>query len=128
MIYIERRFYGKTITELSNKFYKIKNSGWIKSFRNDSGAIGHTFEKLIGINCNELEIPNFNQIEIKTKTKYSDSYTTLFCCTPTGPHYHEVERLKNKYGYPDSKLKNYNVLNTSICSKQKKQSRIEFFV
>lgn len=114
------------IDELSKKFYKIKNSGWVKSFRNDSSGIGHTFEKLIGINSNELEIPDFDQIEIKTKTKYSNSYTTLFCCTPTGPHYHEVERLKNKYGYPDSKLKNYNVLNTSICSKQKNKVGLNF--
>ena len=46
----------------------------------------------------------------KTKNKYSSSHTTLFCCTPTGPHFHEVERLKDLYGYPDSKLKEYNVL------------------
>ena len=115
------------IDELSKKFYDIKAKGWIKSYRNDLGGIGHTFEKLIGIPSNELEIPDFNQIEIKTKTKYSNSYTTLFNCTPTGPHYHEVERLKDKYGYPDSKLKEYKVLNTSIYSNRKNKVGINFF-
>ena len=115
------------INELKEKFYKIKNEGWIKSCRNDYGGIGCTFEKLIGINSNELEIPDFKQIEIKTKTKYSNSYTTLFNCTPTGPHYHEIERLKDKYGYPDSNLKQYNVLNTSIYSKYKNKVGLNFF-
>ena len=113
--------------EIKNKFYKIKNMGWVKSNTNNYGAIGNTFERLIGIPANELEIPDFHQIEIKTKTKHSNSYTCLFNCTPTGPHYHEVERLKEKYGYPDSKLKEYNVLNTSICSNQKNKVGLNFF-
>lgn len=102
------------ILELKEKFYNVKKMGWIKSDTNNTSGIGNTFERLIGIENNELEIPDFKTIEIKTKTQYSDAYTLLFSCTPTGPHYHEVERLKDLYGYPDSILKNYNVLNTSI--------------
>jgi hypothetical protein len=55
------------------------------------------------------------------------SYITLFSYTPEGPHYHEVERLKDIYGYPDSKLKMYNVLNTSIYSKYKTKVGLDFF-
>ena len=102
------------INVLKNKFYDIKKRGWIESVRNDCGGIGITFENLIGIPANEFEIPDFGQIEIKTKTLGSDSYTTLFNCVPTGPHYHEVKRLKDSYGYPDSILKDKKVLNAII--------------
>lgn len=114
------------IDELKKLFYEVKNKGWVEGCSTNYGSIGNTFEKLIGIPNNEFEIPDFGQIEIKTKTKYSDSYTTLFNCTPTGPHYHEVERLKDIYGYPDSKLKMYNVLNVSVYSKYKSKVGLNF--
>lgn len=117
----------KVIKELKGLFFEIKNKGWIESDTNNLGSIGHTFEKLLGIQTNELEIPDFEGIEIKTKNKYSSSYTTLFCCTPTGPHFHEVERLKDLYGYPDSKLKEHNVLNTSIYSKYKNRVGMKYY-
>lgn len=112
---------------IKNKFYEVKMMGWVESDRNDSGAIGITFEKSIGIENNELEIPDFNGVEIKTKKKYSKSYTTLFNCTPTGPHYHEIERLKDLYGYPDAKIKIYNVLNTSIYSNKKVKVGLKYY-
>lgn len=105
------------IESLKEKFYTIKKKGWIKSCRQDTGGIGITFEKLVGVNTNELEIPDFGEIEIKTKTIGSDSYTTLFNCVPTGPRYHEVERIKDTYGYPDKIIKSKKVLNAIINSK-----------
>ena len=117
----------KEIEELIELFYEIKNKGWIESNTNNLGSIGHTFEKLLYIQTNELEFPDFKGIEIKTKNKYSSSYTTLFCCTPTGPHFHEVNRLKDLYGYPDSKLKIYNVLNTSVYSKYKTKVGVKYY-
>ena len=115
------------IKDLRNLFYEVKAKGWIESDSNNLGSVGLTFEKMLGIQTNELEFPDFEGIEIKTKRKYSVSYTTLFCCTPTGPHFHEVERLKNLYGYPDSQLKNYNVLNTSIYAKYKNKVGTKYY-
>ena len=100
------------LIKLKKEFSRIKEMGWIKSCKNDFGGIGITFEKLLGIQTNELEIPDFGEIELKTKTDCSDEYITLFNCVPTGPHYHEVERLKDEFGYYDSKYKQYKVLNT----------------
>ena len=105
--------------EIKRKFLDIKNKGWIKSVRNGSTGIGATFEYLLGMEENNLEIPDFNDIEIKTKRNYSKSYTTLFNCTPEGPHYHEIERLKDKFGYPDSVLKYCKVINNSIFCNNK---------
>lgn len=116
------------IEKLKKIFLKVKQKGWIESKDISLGSIGNTFEKLIGIEKNELEIPDFNGIEIKTKRQGSLSHINLFNCTPTGPHYHEVERLKNDYGYPDTKLKMHNVLNTSVyCGKKVKVGYNFFF-
>lgn len=118
---------NKEILELKNKVKRIKEKGWIKSVRNDTGGVGVTFEQLLGLKENELEIPDYGNIEIKTKRAYSDSYTNLFNCTPTGPHYHEVARLKEKFGYPDKILKKYKVLNTSVYATQKTNVGLDFY-
>lgn len=66
------------MNKLKNKFETIKKLGWIKSIRKGSTGIGATFEKLLGINENSFEIPDFDGIEIKTKRNYSNSFTSLF--------------------------------------------------
>ena len=57
------------IQTLKLKFNEIKEMGWIESpARTDCGIIGLTFEKLIGLPENQFEIPDFGNIEIKTKS------------------------------------------------------------
>lgn len=108
-----------SITNLKNKFIKIKSGGWHKSIRKGSTGVGATFEHLLGIEENDLEFPDFDGIEIKTKRDNSISYTSLFNYTPEGPHYYEIDRLRNKYGYLDYKLRKYLVINNSIfCNKK----------
>ena len=51
----------KTFFELNKKFNKIKNNGWILSQGNGAGGI--TFEKLLNIQTNNFEIPDFKDIE-----------------------------------------------------------------
>ena len=101
---------------LKEKFNKIKEMGWLNSNRTDYGVIGVTFEKLVGVTTNELEIPDFSSIEIKTKSKSKFDYISLFNCVPTGPNFHEVERIKETFGYPDSKLKIFKVLGGDVFS------------
>ena len=117
----------KNINNLKKDFEKIKRKGWIKSLANDFGSVGTTLEKLLGIEQNCLEIPDYGNIEIKTKRAYSNSYTNLFNCTPTGPHYHEVERLKDTFGYPDKILTEHKVLNTSIYCTEMSKVGINFY-
>lgn len=104
MIYIGGNIMQE-LEKLKKLFYEIKNKDWIEGYDNNYGSIGNTFEKMIGIPTNELEISDFKNIEIKTKTKYNDPYIALFNCAQTGLHYHKIERLKNIYVYPDSVLK-----------------------
>lgn len=113
---------------LKSKFKEIQKIGWIESHKKNYGNIGLTFEKLVGIETNELEIPDFGNIEIKTKSKSKFNYISLFNCVPTGPHYHEVERIKNSFGYPDSKLKKFKVFSGDIfCTKKTKIGKNFYF-
>jgi len=93
----------ENITLLKQKFKKIKNEGYIKSIRRGSTGIGATFEYMIGKVEESFEIPDFQGIEIKTKREYSKSNITLFNAVPTGSTFYEVKRLRDEYGYRDSK-------------------------
>jgi len=117
----------KAEKELNKKFLEIKKKGWIKSIQSGTSGIGITFEKLIGVANNDFEIPDYNGIEIKTKRRTSKSYITLFSATPDGPHFHEVERLRNEYGYPHSKSKEYKVLNNSVFANVKNKIGIDYY-
>jgi hypothetical protein len=107
------------LKELESKFKEIKELGWVKSIQKGHGGIGVTFEDLLGIENNSLEIPDYNGIEIKTKRDYSKSFITLFNMTPTGKYYHEIERLLNEYGYPDINDTKFKVLNNSVISNRR---------
>ena len=100
---------------LKSKFDEVEKMGWLEAPNNGNyGIIGRTFETLIGLPMNELEIPDFGNIEIKTKSNGNFDYIDLFNCVPTGPHFHEVERIKDTFGYPDSVLKEFKVFNGDV--------------
>lgn len=104
------------IIKLKKEFIKIKEMGYVKSTRKGFTGIGKTFEDLIGKEEDNLEEPDYNGIEIKTKRGYSSSYTTLFNATPKGKTSLETQRLCNRYGYPDKILKDKKVLNISATT------------
>ena len=117
----------KSINELKEKFLIIKENGWIESRGVGYNSVGITFEQLLGLSQNELEIADYNGIEIKTKRYSSKSYITLFSYTPEGKFYHEVERLKDTYGYPHKKFPQYKVLNNSVYANRKNKIGIKFY-
>jgi len=104
----------KEIEELYSIFNSIKKRGWIEGTIKGYSDVGKTFEKLIGVNDNTFEIPDYKNIEIKTKQSKNNLYSTLFNCKPDGPYYMETERLKDTYGYSDRNMPKYKVLNNSV--------------
>ncbi len=102
--------------ELRNKIKVIKNMGWIKCNNNYTNVAGITFERLIGKEIENFPIPDYKDIEIKTKCRSSKSRITLFSATPDSFLF-ENKRLVALYGYPDKQLPQYNVLNNSVSSK-----------
>lgn len=88
----------KAINELNNKLIKIQKMGWIENKFKGNGAIGLTFEKLIGKEIENFEIPDYEGIEIKTKLKTSHPYIRLFSAVPDG-YLFEIKRIHEQYGF-----------------------------
>lgn len=100
----------ENIIKLQKEFEKIKQKGYIKGVCNNFSAIGRTFENELKLSENTFSIPDYYGIEIKTRRAYSKSYITLFTAVPDGEDLFEVERLKETYGWPCKKDRNYKVL------------------
>ena len=105
---------NNNINLLQRKFLEIKKMGYIKSIRRGYTGIGATFESLLGKNEENFEIPDYYEIEIKTKRSYSKSDITLFSAVPTGSSFYEVKRLRDTYGYPSKEDKNLKKINAIV--------------
>jgi hypothetical protein len=63
---------------------EIVSIGWIQNSRyGNHGGIGNTLEDLLGIQENNLPIPNANEWELKAQRINSSSLTTLFHIEPS---------------------------------------------
>lgn len=87
--------------QLIRELKKIKKSGWIKSARHgNAGGVGNTLEDLLGIEENNLPIPNAAEWELKTQRADSSSLTTLFHMEPSPRALKFVPQiLLPKYGW-----------------------------
>ncbi|KXJ97946.1 MAG: hypothetical protein UZ19_OD1000849 [Parcubacteria bacterium OLB19] len=66
------------------KLKEISEMGWISNGRhNNHGGIGNTLEDLLGIEENNLPIPNAAEWELKAQRLKSSSLTTLFHIEPS---------------------------------------------
>ncbi len=93
------RIYTKE--SLIAELIKIRNRGWIQSRRryNNAGAVGNTLEKLLGIEENNLPIPNASEWELKARRKNTVSLLTLFHCEPSPRALKLVQWLLANYGW-----------------------------
>ncbi|MDR3127298.1 MAG: MvaI/BcnI family restriction endonuclease [Tannerellaceae bacterium] len=73
-----------TKESLIKEFRKIAQQGWIPNAREgNSGGIGNTLEQLLGIEENNLPIPNAAEWELKTQRLRTSALTTLFHIEPS---------------------------------------------
>lgn len=93
-----------TKTSLINLLNEIVERGWIQikeERRVNDGRVGNTVEDLLGIDENNLPIPNANEWELKTKKLDSDAYTTLLHKEPSPTACYFVPKiLLPFYGWP----------------------------
>jgi hypothetical protein len=76
----------KTFTkeELVTKLKEIAAKGWIPNARHGNhGGIGNTLEDLLGIEENNLPIPNASEWELKSQKLGTTSLTTIFHIEPS---------------------------------------------
>lgn len=107
----------KTYTkeQLIEALIAIRDRGWIRSERgNNDGAVGNTLEDLLGIEENNLPIPNAAEWELKAQRFSTTSLTTLFHMEPSPtackfvprillPHYGWAHQ-KSGQEYPDNEM------------------------
>jgi hypothetical protein len=73
-----------TKEELIEALREIKRKGWIPTGRKgNDGGVGNTLEDLLGIEENNLPIPNAAEWELKTQRKDTTSLVTLFHMEPS---------------------------------------------
>lgn len=96
--------------EFIKEFHKIANKGWIKSISKSWGSVGLTFEKELNKTPDSLFFPDYYGIEIKCTNKYSHYPLFLFTVAFDGPTFPEINRIVEKYGYPDKDFNDKKVL------------------
>ena len=104
-----------TKEELIEELKKIRSMGWIPNARKGNvGGVGNTLEDLLGIEENNLPIPNSSEWELKSQRIETTSLTTLFHMEPSPRTMRFVPKiLLPKYGwkheeagtlYPDEEM------------------------
>ncbi len=93
----------KTYTKesLIEELRNIRDKGWIPNARpGNDGGVGNTLEDLLGIEENNLPIPNASEWELKTQRINTSSLTTLFHSEPSPRAMKFVPQiLLPKYGW-----------------------------
>ena len=73
-----------TKQNLIAEFKRIEAKGWIENYRGkNDGAVGNILEDLLGIEENNLPIPNAAEWELKAQRGNTSSLTTMFHCEPS---------------------------------------------
>ena len=88
--------------QLIEKLVSLRKMGWVKNARpGNAGGVGNTLEDLLGIQENNLPIPNAAEWELKAQRSNTTSLTTLFHIEPSPRALKLVPSvLLLKYGWP----------------------------
>lgn len=87
------------LDQLIKKLSEIKSEGFIKTHRAHDTGIGKTLEDLIGIQENNLRLPDVGEIELKSKRINSQSMLTIATKAPQPRGINRI--LFEKYKYKD---------------------------
>ncbi|NJL96930.1 hypothetical protein HC766_00015 [Candidatus Gracilibacteria bacterium] len=89
------------INEIINRLKEIKKQGYIKSNRKGSTGVGKTLEDLLGITENNLSLPDFGEVELKSMRSGDNSMLTLFTFNKKAWKMDQLEAIE-KFGSFDS--------------------------
>ena len=111
--------------ELKKLFEKIKKSGWIEAHRAGDTGIGKTFEDLLEKEEDNLALPDFKDIEIKSQRNATESMITLFTKSPDYPKGVNTF-LRENFGVISEEYNNRKILHTTIGAKDFNSHRSGF--
>lgn len=89
------------LAEFQQEFQLLKSKGFVKSLRTGPTGIGFTFETLMGLDENNLALPDIDGMEIKAHRDNSNSMITLFTFNRNVWQIDPLEAIR-KYGSRDS--------------------------
>ena len=101
---------------LKKELQKIKKQGFVKSHRVGDTGIGKTLEDYLDISENNIALPDFGVMELKSQRIDTPSMMTLFTKSPDGITNTEIRR---RFGYPDPEFPNIKILHQTINSGRK---------
>jgi len=101
----------QTLTQIKKSLQELSEKGWIKSSREHNTGIGKTLEDHLGIMENNIALPDFGVMELKSQRIDTTSMVTLFTKSPEGITNAEIRR---RFGYPDREFPNVKILHQTI--------------
>jgi hypothetical protein len=88
------------LNDIRLKFQEIKNLGYVKSMRGGPTGIGFTLETLLNLQESNLQLPDFDLIEIKSKRRNVNNLITLFTFNK-GSWILKLSEIIQRFGYLD---------------------------
>ena len=89
------------LEEIKIKLEKVKEKGWVESKRRGNTGIGYTLESLLKIKENNLKLPDFGDIELKSQRKNVSNRVTMFTFNRAVWKIRQKDLIE-KYGYIDT--------------------------
>jgi len=105
-----------TLSKIKKALKELSDKGWVKSNRLNNTGIGKTLEDYLGITENNIALPDFGIMELKSQRAKTMSMMTLFTKKPEGTTNAEI--LK-KFGYPDPEFPQHKILHQTITNGKK---------
>ena len=109
----------RTLAQIKKDLKKLSKKGWVKSNRKNNTGIGKTLEDYLKIKENNIALPDFGVMELKSQRAGTSSMMTLFTKKPEGITNAEI--LK-RFGYSDPEFPKHKILHQTIAN-GKKNSR-----
>jgi len=100
-----------TLSQIKKALKDISEKGWVRSNRLHDTGIGKTLEDLLKITENNIALPDFGVMELKSQRINTPSMMTLFTKSPEGITNAEIRK---RFGYPDSEFPNVKILHQTI--------------
>jgi len=100
-----------TLAKIKKALRELSQKGWLKSNRSHDTGIGKTLEDYLGITENNIALPDFGVMELKSQRSNTVSMLTLFTKSPEGITNSEIRK---RFGYPDPEFPKVKILHQTI--------------
>ena len=101
----------RTLKQIIKSLEELSKKGWIESNRKHNTGIGKTLEDYLGVVENNIALPDFGVMELKSQRLNTVSMMTLFTKSPDGITNAEIRR---RFGYPDKEFPKIKILHQTI--------------